>query len=513
MRTLRENLQRSLDEYGVESIAKASEVVARRANLQSKVDSAEAALEELDADDLAEVCGSAKDELTAAEAEVKRRMDQVPDAEQPSTMADAKACRDREEAALAAAESSEAGLKAARDTLQQEQGELENELSTLRDTITGEKQQLTGFEAQLKLLLDNHGDDEARTKELEKARKSQRDAEAALAETRAALEALQPDLLEADRERLQRAWDETERQKQEAQTRRAVSQAALRSDGADDPHADLARAGARLESATEHLEAVSRKAKAIALIDKLFQREQRALADQFSQPLALRITGYLRCLFGPDAQAVVTFENNTFKSIQLVRSAQGGAMSFEKLSGGTREQVAAAVRLAIAELLAADHDNSLPVVLDDAFAYSDPERVNTLQRMLDLGASRGLQIIVITCNPSDYAALGARQIILPSAPFQSVRPSADSPPVVSGNANTTEIATAAPPVDPASVTDQDCEHFLAVLSNLGGKSGNVSLREHLGWDEEQYAAVKDQLIDRNRIIPGKGRGGSVILKT
>ena len=70
--------------------------------------------------------------------------------------------------------------------------------------------------------------------------------------------------------------------------------------------------------------------------------------------------------------------------------------------------MAAAVRLAIAELLAADHDGTLPIVFDDAFAYSDPQRVRALQRMLDLGASRGLQVIVLTCNPADYAgwALG-----------------------------------------------------------------------------------------------------------
>lgn len=511
MRTLRENLQRSLDEYGLESIAKASEVVARRADLQSRVDNAEAALEELDADDLAEACSSAKDELTAAEADVKRRMDQVSDVEQPSTLADARAWRDHEEDALRAIESNETGLKATRDTIQQEQVDLESNLSNLRDTIAEEKQELTGFEAQLKMLLDNHGDDEARTKALEETRKAKRDAEAGLAETSATLEALQPDLLEADRERLQRAWDETDQQRQDAQTRRAVSQAALRSDGADDPHAALAQAEARLESATEHLEAVGRKAKAIALIDGLFQQEQRTLADQFSQPLAQKISGYLQCLFGRDAQAVVTFEDNTFKSIRLVRSAQGGAMSFDSLSGGTREQVAAAVRLAIAELLAADHDNSLPIVFDDAFAYSDPERVNTLQRMLDLGASRGLQIIVLTSNPSDYAALGARQIILKSELLRNASSTDTSPPAVNGNASGSETAAAGPSANPTSITDQDCESFMAALSGLGGKSGNQSLRENLGWNEVKYIAVKDQLISQNRIVPGKGRGGSIAL--
>src|SRR5690606_19700741 len=123
---------------------------------------------------------------------------------------------------------------------------------------------------------------------------------------------------------------------------------------------------------------------------------------------------YLRCLFGPDARAAVAFENNAFQSIGLVRSSQVGSLAFDALSGGAREQVAAAVRLAIAELLAADHDAVLPIVFDDAFAYSDPERVRVLQRMLDLGATRGLQVIVLTCNPSDYAGLGAHQVILPT---------------------------------------------------------------------------------------------------
>lgn len=60
------------------------------------------------------------------------------------------------------------------------------------------------------------------------------------------------------------------------------------------------------------------------------------------------------------------------------------------------------MRLAIAEMPAADHDFCLPVVFDDAFAYSDPDRVQTLQRMLDLAGTRGLQIIVLTCNPARF---------------------------------------------------------------------------------------------------------------
>ncbi|HCN78449.1 MAG TPA: hypothetical protein DIT13_14805, partial [Verrucomicrobiales bacterium] len=88
------------------------------------------------------------------------------------------------------------------------------------------------------------------------------------------------------------------------------------------------------------------------------------------------------------------------------------AIGFDQLSGGAREQVAAAFRLAMAEILAQAHDGCLPVVFDDAFAYSDPERVRRLQAMLDLAARRGLQIILLTCAPGDYALLGAREVTL-----------------------------------------------------------------------------------------------------
>jgi uncharacterized protein YhaN len=289
---------------------------------------------------------------------------------------------------------------------------LTGQLKTLQGDIAKDTQKLTGVEAQLRMLLDSHGEDAVRAERLAAARGAKKRAEDALAETRAALAALLPDQLASDRDRLQRAWTATDQQRQDAERRRAVSQAALRSDGTDDPQAALAQAEAKRASAEEYVLAVTRKAQAIALVDALFQQEQQALADRFSQPLAEKIGDYLKRLFGPEARAVVSFEDNVFKSIQLVRAASGGSLSFDSLSGGTREQVAAAVRLAIAELLATDHDGSLPIVFDDAFAYSDPDRVNTMQRMLDLGASRGLQVIVLSCNPSDYAGLGARSVMI-----------------------------------------------------------------------------------------------------
>jgi DNA repair exonuclease SbcCD ATPase subunit len=405
-------LQRSLDEHGLPSVAAAAEALAKRTEVERKRTAAEAAVSALDADDLADECSEAETDLASAEADVARRMEQLGCSDRPDSLAEAKARLRREDKSLRDSETLEGEMKVARDALLVEQSGLTGKLKTLQGDIAKDTQKLTGFEAQLRMLLDSHCEDAVRVQRLAGARQAKERAEAALVTTQAALAALQPDQLSQACDRLRRAITAKDQERQDAERRRAVSQSALRSDGAEDPHAALASAEAKQTSAEEHLSAVTRKAKAIALIDELFQQEQQALADRFSRPLAEKIGDYLKRLFGPEARAVVTFEDNAFKRIELVRSAQGGAMPFDTLSGGTREQVAAAVRLAIAELLAADHDGSLPVVFDDAFAYSDPDRVNTMQGMLDLGASRGLQVIVLSCNPSDYAGLGARSVTL-----------------------------------------------------------------------------------------------------
>ena len=157
--------------------------------------------------------------------------------------------------------------------------------------------------------------------------------------------------------------------------------------------------------------------------------------------------------------------------------------------------MAAAVRLAMAEVLAADHEGCLPVVFDDAFAYSDPDRVNQLQRMLDLAATRGLQIIVLTCNPADYAALGARNITIRVERI----PNRNAAAAISENSSRHEGG------------DDMEQLFTAALEAAGGSSGNIMLRQTLGWDESTYEAIKSDLVAAGKVLPGRGKGGSVSL--
>jgi DNA repair exonuclease SbcCD ATPase subunit len=419
VRSLERSLQQALDRYGLENLAAAAEAAARRADLQAKTEVKSAELRQWDVADLAALCKEAEAESAAIAADIERRQEQVGSSVPPQTLAQAEALLSGEQVALQVTESEERSLRSALEGLRQQTAERENERNQAREALEGERNKHTQLSAQVGLLLQNHGADEARCEALDQARSVRSRLEADLLQTRAALEVLQPDSLERDGERLQRAWKETDDQRQEAEKVKYGSQLALRSDGTDDPTAALSQAEAYLEAAQEHLTLVDRKARAIARVDELFQEEQRALADRFSKPLADKIDAYLQCVFGPEAKISVSLEDNHFGGVRLARSAKTGATPFDSLSKGAREQVAAAVRLAIAELLAADHDGTLPVVFDDAFAHSDPERVNALHRMLDLAAARGLQVVVLTCNPADYAGLGARGVDLGQAQAQA----------------------------------------------------------------------------------------------
>ena len=57
------------------------------------------------------------------------------------------------------------------------------------------------------------------------------------------------------------------------------------------------------------------------------------------------------------------------------------------------------------------------------------------------------------------------------------------------------------------------DKFIAALMHLGGSAGNGRLREALQWNETAYNTVKEELITKGLVVPGRGRGGSVSLES
>jgi uncharacterized protein YhaN len=292
----------------------------------------------------------------------------------------------------AAVESAEASLEKSRQSAREDERALQEARTTL------------------KIKSEPLGAEKDRSTFLAGLEKAKAEAEAQLAGSQKKLTELLPESIHADIERLSRAESEKTAALSSARELRASAAALLRNDGTLDPSAKLATARARVETANESHQSIERHASAIRLLRDRFADEQQQLSEQFSQPLADAVTGYLRQIFGPDAKASVSIDDGKIGKWQMSRDK--GTFGFDDLSGGTREQVAAAVRLAIAELLATNHGGTLPIVFDDAFTNSDPERIRSLHRMLDLASRNGVQVIVLTCTPEEYEALGAKTVNL-----------------------------------------------------------------------------------------------------
>jgi DNA repair exonuclease SbcCD ATPase subunit len=410
----RRRLREELDARGISSVADGAATAAERRKLDTEMQTIRARLDALEAHTIEKSLAASLHACSVAEGEVQRLSILVGEAMAPTNRVEAEACVAAAVRARRDAETNEAAARAARASATRAVCDAAKKLAEHRDQTEQVRRSATDVEAQLRLLLEAHGGDAERAEALRTLLGQRQAAENVLRETRNSLVAIEPERLEAEAAENERAIKAETAAKIDAEQRRAVARAALQRDGTSDPYAELAMAEARWLAARERLGVAQRKAQAIRLLHALFREEQKELADRFTGPLAARISNYLECLFGPGAHALMSLEANAFTGLRLVRPAHGpGAFEFDTLSGGTCEQLAAAVRLAMAEVLAQAHDGSLPIVFDDAFVYSDAERVSALQRMLDYAATRGLQIIVLTCNPANYIGFAGKQIDLP----------------------------------------------------------------------------------------------------
>lgn len=174
----------------------------------------------------------------------------------------------------------------------------------------------------------------------------------------------------------------------------------------DDPTALVEHRQAAWESAQADLEALELQIQALQMLQTMFHKTRQDFSQRYSEPLEQAIGPYLRFLQNGRHQASLDFDPKSgFGNFELQQGQH--RFGFEQLSGGMREQLAAALRLALAEVLQPAYDGCLPLIFDDAFTNSDQQRLQALQQMLRRGANHGMQLILLSCNPNDYQALAA----------------------------------------------------------------------------------------------------------
>jgi len=505
----RRDLLEQRQEIGVESAASARDLLAQRTALSNDLQVQERLLEEMRAAEIDASRLALNARGTEVAAEIARRLDAGTVLAAPPALADADAMLTDIGRELGELETRQDLCVTQRDDAVARLDQAREVRVAHEASMADQQVQLQREQDRLASLIGVHGSDDDRAAKLAAATTAAHAASGMLAVTRAAISALDPETVTERLLMLERALDGLRERKSRAESEKLRAEFELRQDGSRNPHADLEFAAAGERDAAAFRDRVQLQADAIRELHALYTAEKRALSEQFSRPLCDRANRYLRLVL-PDAGLHLQYDGGAFRNLGVERTESRTRIDFDALSTGAREQVATALRLGVAEVLASGHDGTLPIVFDDAFAYSDHERLRRLRQMLFRAAERGLQVIILSCNASDYDGLGSRITL---SPVPAVRVTERTAEVESTLMPDEDGGPGRPVTSAVEGSDgtEDRTAFLAALREADGRAGNMALRSALGWDEARYLAVRSALVDRKLIALGKGRGGSVIL--
>ncbi|KHO22461.1 hypothetical protein QQ44_19305 [Mycolicibacterium setense] len=271
-------------------------------------------------------------------------------------------------------------------------------LSVLRDKLTTAQAELTVAAGRLEVQRSQAGDDELAVK----AQAADEEATATagrVAALRTELSATQPDSVTATLdEAVRRAELLDARHESAVEALREVA-AQLKVYGTQGRKGHLDAAETEREHAHAEYLRVHRRARAAETLRTVMARHRDATRQRYADPFRLEVQRLGRLVFGEDFEVDVDSDLNI-----RTRTLSGRTVPYESLSGGAKEQLAIVARLAGASMVA--KEDSVPVIIDDALGFTDPDRLTKMGAVFDAVGGDG-QVIVLTCSPERYASVGA----------------------------------------------------------------------------------------------------------
>ena len=165
----------------------------------------------------------------------------------------------------------------------------------------------------------------------------------------------------------------------------------------------LTDAMAAQETAQRELLSVQRQARAARLLERSMSARRDEVRGRYLTPYRTAVQRLGRTVFGEG------FDVEVDADLRVVsRTLDGCTLPVSSLSGGAREQLTLIERLACAELV--EPDDGVPVIIDDALGFSDPQRLRSLGALLS-SAGQHSQVIVLTCQPGRYKDVDVAGVI------------------------------------------------------------------------------------------------------
>lgn len=391
----------------VESVTAAHEALAERSRQEGAEANAEErrtkALRDLSAAELGAKLERSEERLAVLEAE--HDGDALEGSSREAAIAETAAASEQLDRARVAADGASTKVEAARRGLQaHSEGEIK--LRTRREAATTEAQERAGELARSRAQVS---DDDLVTK-ADQAEERLAGARSELERAEAELEAADPESAKALVSNAEAALERHRNDLKNSEVERATVQATLDKGGLQGLSDRRSEAEAKREDLKREVDSEDRRAAAVKRLYEVLARKRAEAQRAFAGPFSDKINSYARILFGPDVAIKIDDQKLAIES----RSLGGTTIAFEALSGGAKEQLAVLTRLACAALVSSAADDGspggVPVIIDDALGYSDPDRLEKLGAAFSV-AGRDCQVIVLTCEPNRYREVGDAKVV------------------------------------------------------------------------------------------------------
>ncbi len=348
------------------------------------------------------------DELSGKLSELRSRMAELeherpPKPPRPERIEEAELLAREAEQALVAAQ---AGLRTSRDVARRARDELVNRQVKEAELRSRMDQVAEIAEARQRILKEER----ERTSDDSLARTTEA-AEVEAGRKREAVEMVQGELRKADPEGVRTRVQSIDAavlkaRKELGSTQIAVTECGTRLEMATGKgiHDELGVKEREFDAQTAELASIERRARAARRLFETLSLRRSEAQRAYAGPLRERIEELGQLLHGPTFKVALA-EDLSIESREL----EGVPIPFHLLSAGAREQLGIIVRLAAAMLVGKD-GQGVPVIIDDALGFSDPERLKAMGAVLDQ-AGKECQILILTCYPERYGAVGTAEVL------------------------------------------------------------------------------------------------------
>jgi DNA repair exonuclease SbcCD ATPase subunit len=380
--------------FGTQDVEKLEQLYAQAAELDAKIAQVETKIATLlDRRDLGELRRDRAREsqiLTEIVAEFPAWTESSPDA--AATAKEAEDVERRFTAQVDVAEAENDRAVAALSLALQRQSAYEADLK-------GSSQQILDIEKRLATLCDDGMDDAERDQACIEIALARDVALGKLAEVDGKLKTLgddptrRVDVLEA-------RLAATRKQAEESAKELNIEEGRLQQIAAEAPYSALATAEEQIGRLAAEIARQQLQIDAIRLLYETLKECKREMLDSVLDPVRMRANRTLERIVGGQFREI-QFDESMLPA-GIAPTSTDESISLDALSGGEREQLYFAVRLALADV--AFQEERQLVVLDDVFIYTDSARLARIATILDEAADR-FQIVLLTCHPERYRGL------------------------------------------------------------------------------------------------------------